>query len=142
MAPPESKEDQNVKKEQASDSNNNDDRGVAFGTGVAYDDAYGADGGTEYVSELPTMDEERRGELEELDDEGRVSSHPSTMMAASNREVSACISIYYYCIRGSTAHLCVSALCTTVKIFGNVTPNRTRALTFPTHSLQIVVRLG
>eukprot|EP00980_Cylindrotheca_fusiformis_P008904 scaffold1900_cov123-Cylindrotheca_fusiformis.AAC.30 len=72
-----------------------DDRGLKFGTDVVYDDAYaGAGGDTEYVSSLPTLDEERRmhakgvrekEEAEELD-EGRVSNHPSTL-AASKRSV-------------------------------------------------------
>ena len=42
-----------------------DDRGIQFGTGVAYDDAYGASGGgdgEEYVSELPTAAEEEDAE--------------------------------------------------------------------------------
>jgi splicing factor 3B subunit 1 len=77
-------------KEQASNGKDTkeDDRGSKFGTGVAYDDAYAAGNeDTEYVTSLPTMDEElkMRGEdvhvredMEELD-EGRVSSHPSTM---------------------------------------------------------------
>jgi len=67
-------------------------RGLKFGTEVVYDDAYaGAGSGeSEYVSELPTLDEERRmhakgvGEREEMEnlDEGRVSNHPSTLAAS------------------------------------------------------------
>ncbi len=80
---------------------NNKKNGIQFGTGVAYDDAYGArngdgDGG-EYVTSLPTLDEERRMMMDddddghdgrrraEMEDEGRVggssggSSHPSTL---------------------------------------------------------------
>jgi len=66
-------------------------RGLKFGTDVVYDDAYGAGGGeSEYVSSLPTLDEEKRmhakgvGEREELEnvDEGRVSNHPSTLAAS------------------------------------------------------------
>eukprot|EP00934_Nitzschia_sp_Nitz4_P004991 Nitzschia sp. Nitz4//scaffold128_size63911//41023//44913//NITZ4_006223-RA/size63911-snap-gene-0.73-mRNA-1//-1//CDS//3329534844//4981//frame0 len=68
------------------------ERGVRLGTGVVYDDIYnGAGGGDpEYVSELPTLDEENRmmadgdirmkEELEEMD-EGRASNHPSTLAA-------------------------------------------------------------
>lgn len=73
-----------------------DDRGIAFGTGVAYDDAYAGGESSEYVSALPTMDEERRimegrdlkaKEDAEMLDEGRISSHPSSMKG-SKREVS------------------------------------------------------
>ncbi|KAI2513475.1 hypothetical protein MHU86_949 [Fragilaria crotonensis] len=49
-----------------------DDRGIAFGKAIGYED----DDVQEYVSELPTVDEE-----ETEADEGRISSHPSTMMA-------------------------------------------------------------
>lgn len=66
----------------------NDDRGLKFGTDVIYDDAYGGTGEeSEYVTSLPTADEEKRlhgasvrakEEIEELD-EGRVSHHPSTL---------------------------------------------------------------
>jgi splicing factor 3B subunit 1 len=90
-------------------SNGNDDGrdakgGVRFGTAVAYDDAYGADGGAdgggEFVTSLPTEEEERALELggdgdgddghartrarEEMEmvDEGRIGvAHPSTMAA-------------------------------------------------------------
>jgi splicing factor 3B subunit 1 len=65
-----------------------EDRGVKFGTDVAYDDAYGVAGGeeSEYVSALPTLDEEKKmlgegvREREEMEDydEGRESNHPST----------------------------------------------------------------
>lgn len=62
--------------------------GIRFGTGVAYDDAYAGgshNGEEEYVTALPTLDEERklmsddydnvRGrELEELDDAGQAPS--------------------------------------------------------------------
>lgn len=82
-------------KESTSDSK--DDRGLKFGTDVVYDDAYaGAGGDSEYVSSLPTLDEERkmharglreREDVEELD-EGRLSNHPSTL-ASSKRSVSA-----------------------------------------------------
>jgi hypothetical protein len=78
---------------QKDEESNEDSRGgVKLGTGVAYDDVYGEgtrDDG-EYVSELPTLDEEQeldaagnlrvREDLEELD-EGRVASHPSTLSA-------------------------------------------------------------
>lgn len=72
--------------------------GIRFGTGIAYDDAYGSATATdEYVTELPTPDEERKlwedqdnddsvraRERAELDDEGRVGGmHPSS--AASIR---------------------------------------------------------
>lgn len=76
MAPPTSKE--------GDEKEPTDDRGIAFGKAIG-DDAFYGDS-QEYVSELPTMDEERK-EAEELDDEGRVSSHPSTM-AATRRDVS------------------------------------------------------
>jgi hypothetical protein len=66
-------------------------KGLKFGTGGAYDDNYaGAGGDEEYVDALPTPDEERKlsGEdvrareaAEELD-EGRVSSHPSTLASS------------------------------------------------------------
>lgn len=65
-----------------------DDRGVKLGTGVGYDDVYAGGGDdSEYVSELPTLDEEKRmfaegsrarQDIEELD-EGRASNHPSTL---------------------------------------------------------------
>lgn len=65
-----------------------DDRGVKLGTGVGYDDVYAGGGDdSEYVSELPTLDEEKRmfaegsrarEDIEELD-EGRASNHPSTL---------------------------------------------------------------
>ncbi len=69
-----------------------DKNGISFGTGVAYDDAYGAESnGGDYVSSLPTLDEERRmmmddddkdaGRLAEMEDAGRVGSHPSTLTA-------------------------------------------------------------
>jgi hypothetical protein len=78
--------------------NGKDDRGLKFGTEVVFDDAYGATGEeSEFVSSLPTEEEERRmleeesvyarEQLEDVD-EGRVSSHPSTMAASS--KVSAC----------------------------------------------------
>lgn len=66
-----------------------DDRGIAFGTEAVYDDVYGGGNG-EFVEALPTAEEERRllegddikaREDEEMMDEGRVSSHPSTMVA-------------------------------------------------------------
>mmetsp|Transcript_103484 Transcript_103484/g.299412 ORF Transcript_103484/g.299412 Transcript_103484/m.299412 type:complete len:1271 (+) Transcript_103484:141-3953(+) len=73
----------------------NGDRGVKLGTGVAYDDVYagGGDDG-EYVSELPTLDEEKRlhadnikarEDLEELD-EGRAGNHPSTLAATRGKQ--------------------------------------------------------
>lgn len=68
-------------------------QGVKFGTDIVYDDAYGAGGGesSEYVSSLPTLDEEKRmhakgaGGREEFEnlDEGRVSNHPSTLAAST-----------------------------------------------------------
>lgn len=87
------------------DNGNGDGRdakgGVRFGTAVAYDDAYGADGGGgggEFVTSLPTEEEERAMELDsgdadgnartrareemEMVDEGRIGvAHPSTMAA-------------------------------------------------------------
>lgn len=58
-----------------------DDRGIRFGTGIAYDDVAFAAGGDEpeYVHELPTEAEE-----EDDVDEGRVSSHPSTRAVVSS----------------------------------------------------------
>ncbi|KAG7364512.1 splicing factor 3B subunit 1 [Nitzschia inconspicua] len=79
---------------QSKRSKNEDDRGLKFGTGVAYGDVYGAadDDDSEFVSTLPTEEEERkmfgdesvraREQMEDLD-EGRVSSHPSTMATKS-----------------------------------------------------------
>jgi hypothetical protein len=77
------------------ESNEDSRGGVKLGTGVAYDDVYaeaaGDDG--EYVSELPTLDEEKemhagnlrvREDLEELD-EGRAASHPSTLQAMQGK---------------------------------------------------------
>lgn len=74
-----------------------DSRGVKLGTGVGYDDVYagGGDDG-EYVSELPTLDEEKRmhadgvrarEDMEELD-EGRAGNHPSTLAATRAGKVS------------------------------------------------------
>ena len=70
----------------SSEDQKNSSGGVKFGTGVAYDDAYAGGGGeTEYVSALPTDDEEmlvnsvREKEGMETYDEGRASSHPSTL---------------------------------------------------------------
>lgn len=76
----------------AKNSSDNDEngssRGVKLGTGVVYDDIYaGGAENTEYISELPTLDEEKRmheadvrakEDMEELD-EGRESNHPSTL---------------------------------------------------------------
>jgi hypothetical protein len=71
-----------------------DDRGLRFGTEVAYGDVYDAGGGddSEFVSSLPTEEEERKlfgddsvrakEQMEDLD-EGRVSNHPSTMASAA-----------------------------------------------------------
>ena len=80
-----------------------EDRGLKFGTDVAYGDVYDAGGGggdSEFVSSLPTEEEERvmfagesvraKEQMEDLD-EGRVSRHPSTRAssAESSRKVSA-----------------------------------------------------
>lgn len=68
--------------------------GVAFGTAIAYDDAYGADGTANgMVTSLPTVEEERKllgldddDDIDEEEDEGRLSgSHPSTTAAAQQR---------------------------------------------------------
>lgn len=74
-----------------------DDRGVKLGTGVVYDDVYAGGGDdAEYVSELPTLDEEKRmhadgirarEDMEELD-EGRAGNHPSTLAASRTGKVS------------------------------------------------------
>ena len=87
------------------ESNNEDSRGgVKLGTGVAYDDVYGegARDDGEYVSELPTLDEEQglyaagnllvREDLEELD-EGRAASHPSTLSAQPAKVRSVCVCV-------------------------------------------------
>jgi hypothetical protein len=93
MAPVSEKEEKSSSSEDAA----TDVRGGSkFGGGVGYEDAFSGGGGgveTEYVSELPTAAEEeeelndRRQEDEQVIDQGRVSSHPSTM-AASRRTVS------------------------------------------------------
>ena len=69
--------------------------GVAFGTSVVYDDAYTQDTSLDYVTSLPTAQEElemerdgdvRAKEEEEYLDEGRVGGfHPSTLAAQSVR---------------------------------------------------------
>jgi hypothetical protein len=78
------------------DDGQKDDRGLKFGTEVVYDDAYGGGGESEYVTSLPTLDEEKKiygdgvrakEEMEELD-EGRVSNHPSTLAASKKGKVS------------------------------------------------------
>ena len=92
--------------------------GVRFGTGIGYDDAYAgpvsAGGDDDYVSALPTLDEERKmmaddedvrvREREEFDDAGRVGGgmHPSTM-ASSKVSVSVSVVSYY-----SHVYLCNS----------------------------------
>ena len=67
-----------------------DPRGIQFGTAVVYDDVYTGGGAAleEYVAELPTAAEEEEAaahvfaaEAQEMVDEGRVASHPSTRMA-------------------------------------------------------------
>jgi splicing factor 3B subunit 1 len=85
-----------VTRSQSKKQEKQDDRGIAFGTDVVFDDAYGAEGGgDEYVEALPTAEEERRmmegddvkaREDEEMMDEGRISSHPSTMAAAKRKQ--------------------------------------------------------
>ena len=95
-----------------------DDRGgLKFGAGVAYGDVYGAggDGDSEFVSSLPTEEEERkmfggdsvraREQQEDLD-EGRVSSHPSTMAASSKSSgnVSELSASWYYCMFSRISH--------------------------------------
>jgi hypothetical protein len=72
---------------------NEDDRGLKFGTDVAYSDVYGGagDDDSEFVTSLPTEDEELkifgdeivrdREQMEDLD-EGRISNHPSTLAAS------------------------------------------------------------
>jgi len=88
-----------LEKPNANDEESTDGRGgVRFGTGIAYDDAYAgpvsAGGDDDYVSALPTLDEERKmmaddediraKEREEFDDAGRVGGgmHPSTMASS------------------------------------------------------------
>jgi hypothetical protein len=80
------------KKDAVDDDDNSKDArgGIRFGSGVGYEDAFAAgQDKSEYVTELPTAAEERNGgggsgdDDDELD-EGRVSSHPSTM-AGSNK---------------------------------------------------------
>jgi splicing factor 3B subunit 1 len=63
--------------------------GIRFGTSAGYEDFSGTAVESEYVSELPTAEEEKElagGQQDEVIDQGRVSSHPSTM-AASRRMV-------------------------------------------------------
>eukprot|EP01082_Thalassiosira_pseudonana_P003013 g2920.t1 g2920 contig12:1065939-1066793(-) len=81
----------NNKSQQQSDGGRG---GVAFGTAIAYDDAYGADGTANgMVTSLPTVEEERKllgldddDDIDEEEDEGRLSgSHPSTTAAAQQR---------------------------------------------------------
>lgn len=75
-----------AKKEEEERSAAADPRGIQFGTAVVYDDGVYAGGGAgsneEYVSELPTMEEEEEAHRmpEDEADEGRISSHPSTRM--------------------------------------------------------------
>ena len=81
----------------AATTSKKDDRGISFGAAGGYDDAYnaGGDDDGEYVSELPTAEEERklmgdvraREAAEELDEGRAASSHPSTL-AASKAKVS------------------------------------------------------
>ena len=71
--------------------------GIQFGTAVAYDDDEGnfnAPSRDNYLSELPTAEEERRMALKEEDealDEGRQSSHPSTRAAQEMVSLTSCI---------------------------------------------------
>jgi hypothetical protein len=79
----------------AKDDDQKDDRGVAFGAGGTYDDAYAGGEEPEYVTELPTLDEEQkmlgnaraREDMESMD-EGRASNHPSTLAASRTGKVS------------------------------------------------------
>jgi splicing factor 3B subunit 1 len=85
-------------------------KGLKFGTGGAYDDNYaGAGGDEEYVSALPTPDEERKlsGEdvrareaAEELD-EGRLSSHPSTLASSKAKVRDTSATIKFACWKAS-----------------------------------------
>jgi splicing factor 3B subunit 1 len=59
-----------------------DGRGIRFGEGVGYDDGYG-DNDDEFVSELPTAEEENADEDEEID-EGNARSHPSSIIGRSS----------------------------------------------------------
>lgn len=79
--PPVAKKEQQQERAAAEDP-----RGIQFGTAVVYDDFGGAVAAQEeeYVTELPTATEENAAaaaEQEEMADEGRISSHPSTRMA-------------------------------------------------------------
>lgn len=81
--PPVAKKEQQQNDERAAAE---DPRGIQFGTAAVYDDVYTGGGGAleEYVAELPTAEEEAAvfaAEAEEMADEGRVASHPSTRMA-------------------------------------------------------------
>ena len=91
--PPVAQASEGDKSQQRKSSAKEDDRGVSFGTEIAYDDAYGMSASaSEYVSELPTKEEEEQRlreengvylrEKDEMLDEGRISSHPSTMAAS------------------------------------------------------------
>jgi len=62
-----------------------DDRGIRFGTEVAYDDAY-QDGTEGFLDSLPTEEEERQ-EQEEFLDEGRISLHPSSKAGLKAEDV-------------------------------------------------------
>jgi len=120
-----------------SEQDDNNNSGIQFGTSVAYDDAYadnsgGGDKG-EFVTSLPTLDEERRmmmgddddydaGRLAEMQDEGRIGSHPSTLAAMKVRMIVVChisfdffvivvvilncISLYYCIIDSIVCMLC------------------------------------
>jgi splicing factor 3B subunit 1 len=83
---PQAKEEKSKSNKSSSAKKNEDDRGVAFGTSVAYDDVYGGEGPAEYITELPTDQDDAR-EVEEMNDEGRISSHPSTMAARRAEQV-------------------------------------------------------
>mmetsp|Transcript_16349 Transcript_16349/g.18637 ORF Transcript_16349/g.18637 Transcript_16349/m.18637 type:complete len:1345 (+) Transcript_16349:66-4100(+) len=83
---------------EGNDDINDGKGGIQFGTNVAFDDAYGAGvgGDNEYVSSLPTPEEERRlmeldddddaGKRAEREDSGRIGSHPSTMAGMKGME--------------------------------------------------------
>ncbi len=97
-----------------STADENGNPGIQFGTSVAYDDAYAdgtaGNGNGEFVTSLPTLDEERRmmlddddkdaGRMVEMRDEGRVGSHPSTLAAIKVCSINylfyACMSVYFF----------------------------------------------
>ena len=78
-------------------ANDKDDRGVKFGTGVGYDDAYGGGEATEYVDSIDVGNGVRDREEAEAFDEGRASNHPSTLQVANAKNGNVSDSLVYFC---------------------------------------------